>query len=167
MGWRLMTPNDLNEVQALADAIHPDHPEDGRVFMERQRLYPQGCHVLAVEGSLIGYALTHPWRMGEPPPLNSLLGEIPRDPSTYYVHDVALLPEARAKGYASQVVEQVADHARRRDFGNLSLVAVNRSQMFWERLGFRAAAPSGLEGKLKSYGSDAVLMVRNLGEPRV
>ena len=166
MPWRPMTAQDLDRVQVLADAIHPDHPEGKDVFTERQRLYPEGCHVLAVEGCLVGYAIAHPWQLGEPPPLNSRLGAIPHEASTYYIHDVALLPEARGGGYASQIVERLAEHARGAGPHNLSLVAVNRSQMFWERLGFRAAAVPGLDGKLLSYGSDAVLMVRDLTKTR-
>jgi GNAT superfamily N-acetyltransferase len=161
-----MTAQDLDRVQVLADAIHPDHPEGKDVFTERQRLYPEGCHVLAVEGCLVGYAIAHPWQLGEPPPLNSRLGAIPHEASTYYIHDVALLPEARGRGYASQIVERLAEHARGAGPHNLSLVAVNRSQMFWERLGFRATAVPGLDGKLLSYGSDAVLMVRALKKAR-
>lgn len=160
--WRPMTPQDLSRVAALADAIHPAYPEDPAVFAERLRLYPHGCHVLAGAGDLIGYALTHPWRMAEPPPLNARLGAIPQDASTYYVHDVALLPAARGRGYASQLVGLLARHARAAGFGNLSLVAVNGSGGFWERLGFRASAVPGLDGKLSSYGSDAMLMVRDL-----
>ncbi|MFD0462089.1 hypothetical protein ACFQY9_09505 [Microvirga aerilata] len=47
MPWRPMTPQDLAQVQVLADAIHVDHPEDAAVIAERQHLYPQGCLVLA------------------------------------------------------------------------------------------------------------------------
>lgn len=166
MPWRPMTLQDLDRVQVLADAIHPAHPESRDVFTERRRLYPEGCHVLEAEGRVIGYALSHPWRWGEPPPLNSRLGEIPRNASTYYIHDIALLPEARGKGYASQIVERAAEHAREAGLGSLSLVSVNRSQVVWERLGFRATAAPGLDGKLMSYGSDAVLMVRDLTEAK-
>jgi len=162
MPWRPMTACDLPEVQVLADAIHLDHPEDATVFAERLRLYPQGCLALEEGRRLIGYALTHPWHFGKPPALNSPLGEIPRRATTYYVHDVALLPEARGKGYAAQIGERLANHARTAGFGNLSLVAVNNSQGFWERLGFCRTRVPGLEEKLLTYGPDAVLMARDL-----
>jgi ribosomal protein S18 acetylase RimI-like enzyme len=165
MPWRPMTAQDLAQAQILADTIHVDHPEDAEVFAERLRLYPQGCLALEEDGRLIvGYALTHPWHFGRPPALNSLLGEIPHDATTYYVHDVALLPEARGKGYAAQIAQKLARHAKAAGFGNLSLVAVNNSQSFWERLGFRTRRDPGLEGKLLSYGRDAVLMVRELAQ---
>jgi GNAT superfamily N-acetyltransferase len=157
-----MTSRDLTQVQSLADAIHLDHPEDMAVFAERMNLYPQGCLTLEENGRLIGYALTHPWYFGKPPALNCLLGTIPPDATTYYVHDVALLPEARGKGYAVQIGDRLAEHAAKAGFDNLSLVAVNNSQGFWERLGFRKAHVPGLEEKLFTYGPDAVLMARDL-----
>ena len=162
MAWRRMIPQDLAQVQALADAIHVGHPEDPEVLAERQRLYPQGCFMLVEDGRAIGYALTHPWRFAEPPRLNRLLGAIPSSATTYYIHDVALLPKARGKGYAAQITGRLAVHAREAGFDNLSLVAVNGSQSFWEKAGFRVTAVPGLGAKLASYGPDAALMVRDV-----
>ncbi|MEZ0171756.1 GNAT family N-acetyltransferase [Microvirga sp. TS319] len=162
MPWRPMTARDLAQVQILADTIHVDHPEDRQVFEERLRLYPQGCLALEESGHLLGYALTHPWHFGTPPALNSRLGQIPGDATTYYVHDVALLPSARGKGHAGQVGERLLRHARDAGFDNLSLVAVNNSQAFWERLGFHVRKVPGLEAKLLTYGPDAVLMAREV-----
>jgi len=164
MPWRPMTVQDLAQVQVLADTIHLDHPEDAQVFAERLRLYPQGCLALEDDGRLIGYAVTHPWHFGAPPALDSLLRAIPADATTYYVHDVALLPEARGKGHAVQAGERLARHARDSGFSNLSLVAVNNSQPFWGRLGFRVATVPGLEAKLLTYGPGAALMVRDLAQ---
>ncbi|MCB8820082.1 GNAT family N-acetyltransferase [Microvirga rosea] len=160
--WRAMATEDLPAVKTLADHIHVDHPEDMAVFEERLALYPDGCRVLEEHGRLIGYALTHPWRFGAPPALNSRLQTIPVDATTYYLHDVALLPDARGKGHAAGIVNQIAEHARTSGFDNLSLVAVNGSRVFWERLGFREAMTQALRRKLSSYGSDSLLMRREL-----
>ncbi|WP_201863617.1 GNAT family N-acetyltransferase [Microvirga soli] len=162
MPWRPMIPEDLGQVQVLADAIHVGHPEDPEVLAERQSLYPQGCFMLVEDTRAIGYALTHPWRFAEPPRLNRLLGAIPSPAATYYIHDVALLPEARGKGYAAQITSLLVAHARKAGFDNLSLVAVNKSQIFWEKAGFRVIAVPGLDAKLASYGPDAALMVRDV-----
>jgi ribosomal protein S18 acetylase RimI-like enzyme len=159
-----MTPQDLPQVQALADSIHVSHPEDPLVLTERWRLYPQGCLMLVENECAIGYALTHPWRFAEPPPLNRLLGAIPSPATTYYIHDIALLPEARGHGHAAHIADRLAAHAREAGYGNLSLVAVNNSQAFWKKAGFRVIAVPGLEAKLASYGPDAALMVRELGD---
>jgi GNAT superfamily N-acetyltransferase len=157
-----MTPQDLSQVQVLADTIHVNHPEDPEVLAERQRLYSQGCFMLIEDGRAIGYALTHPWRFAEPPPLNRLLGKIPSPAATYYIHDVALIPEARGKGHAAQITSLLVSHAREAGFDTLSLVAVNKSRGFWEKAGFRVIAVPGLEAKLASYGPDAALMVRDV-----
>jgi GNAT superfamily N-acetyltransferase len=165
MSWRPMMLEDMPLVQVLADTIHVGHPEDLEVLAERQRIYPQGCLMLTEDQQAIGYALTHPWHYGEPPPLNGLLGKLPAAPTTYYIHDVALLPVARGKGYAAQAADRLSAHARAAGFGNLSLVAVNRSQAFWERVGFCVLSKTGLDAKLASYGPDAALMVRDLASP--
>jgi GNAT superfamily N-acetyltransferase len=157
-----MTPQDLSQVQVLADTIHVSHPEDPEVLAERQCLYSQGCFMLIEDGRAIGYALTHPWRFAEPPPLNRLLGKIPSPAATYYIHDVALMPEARGKGHAAQITNLLVSHAREAGFDNLSLVAVNKSRVFWEKAGFRVIAVPGLEAKLASYGPDAALMVHDV-----
>jgi GNAT superfamily N-acetyltransferase len=162
MPWRPMIAQDLSQVQALADTIHVSHPEDPEVLAERRRLYPQGCFMLVEDGRAIGYALTHPWRFAEPPPLNRLLGAIPSPATTYYIHDVALMPEARGKGYAAQITSLLVAHAREAGFSNLSMVAVNKSQVFWEKAGFRVIAVPDLKAKLASYGLDAALMVRDV-----
>lgn len=166
MPWRPMTSQDLDDVLKVADEVHVDHPEDREVLEERLHLHPGGCHVLDEDGRVVGYAITHPWRFAEPPPLNARLRAIPDDATTYYIHDVALLPAGRGRGHAARIGNLLADHAKAQGFVTLSLVAVNGSQTFWERLGFRAEAVPGLAAKLLSYGSDAVLMVRDLREAR-
>lgn len=160
--WRPMAAGDLDAVKAMADRIHLDHPEDMAVFAERLALYPAGCHVAQAGGALVGYALSHPWRYGEPPPLNTPLGAIPAAATTFYLHDIALLAEGRGKGLAGRIVAQLASHAEEEGFGNLSLVAVNGSQLFWERCGFRPAMTDALRAKLATYGDDAVLMRREV-----
>src|SRR3712207_8735802 len=37
MTWRPITPQDLDQVQALADAIHVSHPEDPEVLAEDRK----------------------------------------------------------------------------------------------------------------------------------
>ncbi|MGA0596565.1 GNAT family N-acetyltransferase [Enterovirga sp. CN4-39] len=146
----------------LASIVHPDYPEDFSVFAERLALFPQGCFALCDAGRLIGYALSHPWLFGEPPRLNSLLGELPERPTTLHVHDVALLPEARGSGAGSAIVARIAACAASAGLPNLSLVAVDGALSFWERHGFRvddAAVPSA---DLSSYGEGARYMVRKL-----
>ena len=94
---------------------------------------------------------------------NARWGAIPSPATTYYIHDVALLPAARGKGYAAQITDRLIARAREAGFDNLSLVTVNKSQVFWEKAGFRVIAVPDLRPKLASYGPDAALMVRDVG----
>ncbi len=160
--WRAMRPEDVPNVAAIAATIHPRFFEDAEVFAERQRLFPAGAMLLERHGLAAGYALSHPWRLGELPRLNSLLGAIPQDASTYYIHDLALLPEARGERAAGELVGSIEALARSLSFRSMSLVAVNGSRRFWERQGFEVVESSELSAKLGSYEESAVLMVKSL-----
>ncbi len=95
---------------------------------------------------------------------NTTLGRIPEDASIYYIHDLALLPEARGARAAGALVDSLTVLARRLGFSTLSLVAVNDSRGFWERQGFRVVERPNLAVKLASYEDSAVLMERYLQE---
>ena len=163
--WRAMSIADLPLVNKLAARIHPDYPEDDAVFAERLRLYPQGCRVLEGEHGLVAYIVSHPWRHLEPPPLNALLGALPFQPSTFYIHDLALAPQAQGTGAGARIVASLADHAAASGHSSMSLIAVNGSAGFWQRQGFQAVHDPLLESKLRSYGDDARFMSRTLQAP--
>lgn len=160
--WRQMQPADLPAVHALAALIHPAYPEDEAVFAERLRLYPPGCRVLECNGKLTAYAISHPWLDRAPPKLNALLGELPPQPSTYYLHDIALMPGMRGTGAAAELVTSLVEQARAERLPSLSLIAVNGSEGFWRRQGFEAVVCDALTDKLRSYGGDAQFMMRRL-----
>lgn len=157
--WRPMTPADLTAVTEVAGLVHPDYPEDLAVLAERQALYPPGCFML--EGlSVQGYAFSHPWRFGQPPKLNTRLHRLPDDADTFYIHDVAILPDARSGGHGAAIVALLAGQAA--GMGSLSLVAVGHSMAFWLRHGFRPCENNALRTALVSYDEGARFMVRPL-----
>lgn len=160
--WRPMTAADLPIVHALAALIHPAYPENAAVFAERLRLYPLGCRVLERDGELAAYVVSHPWLHHAPPALNVLLGELPARPTTYYLHDLALMPEVRGSGASVQVVGALVEQARNEHLPSLSLIAVNGSAAFWQRQGFESVEDQALTDKLRSYGGDARFMMRRL-----
>ncbi|MDB5530903.1 MAG: family N-acetyltransferase [Devosia sp.] len=160
--WRALSTLDLPMVEAIAAIVHPDFPEDTAVLAERQRLYPDGARFLELGGIPSGYLISHPWTFKSLPALNSRLGAIPPDASTYYLHDLALLNKARGTGAAAMIVGDIINHARAGGFPNLSLVAVNGSQPFWHKHGFRVVNASELAEKLASYEATARFMVKPL-----
>ena len=160
--WRAMTPMDLPAVLAIADAVHPDFPEDAAIFAERLALHPAGCRVLDRDGAILAYVLSHPWAAESCPPLNRLLGALPDPAGSYYIHDLALLPAARGSGAAPAIVAALAEHAAGLGLASMGLVAVNGSASFWRRQGFAEAEVPALSSKLASYGPDARFMLREL-----
>ena len=157
-----MTAYDLPAVEKIAGVVHPNFYEAPEVLAERQRLYRNGCYLLEVGERPTGYVLSHPWEAMSLPPLNAVLGEIPADATTYYLHDLALLPVARRIGAASQIVSALIKHATVRGFPTMTLVALNGSLGFWERHGFAAKDVSHLAGALASYEPSARLMIKEL-----
>jgi len=160
--WRAMTAADLDRVAAIAAAVHPAFPEDAAVFAERLKLYPAGCLMLDGAGGPAAYCLSHPWQAGDPPALNMRLGALPARPSTYYLHDIALMPLARGSGAATAAVIRLMALAKAERLPTLSLVAVNGSGGFWRRHGFHAAADDALAARLASYDATATYMERTV-----
>ncbi len=163
VSWRAMAAADLAAVSNIAAAVHPDFPEEDAVFAERLALCPDGCHVLVHEGDIAGYVISHPWTAGSCPPLNALLGSLPADADSFYIHDLALLPLARGSGAAVSIVDVLKDVARSAGYPRMCLVAVNNSAGFWRRQGFESADAAAMAAKLASYGADARYMTCSLG----
>ncbi len=157
--WRPMVATDLPTVMTIAARVHADYPEHEAVFAERLALFAAGCAMLGQ----VGYAIAHPGVIGAPPPLDHLLGTLPRRPDCLYLHDVAILDGHRGGGHGRAMHQRLCRLARSDDLPRLALVAVNHSEAVWRRLGFRAqAGDQALAAKLQSYGPDAVYMVRDL-----
>jgi len=159
--WRPMALADLAAVNTVAAQVHLAHPEDAAVFAERLALHPAGCSVLEGDDGVAGYIISHPWRTAEPPALNTLLGSIPAPASTYYIHDIAVLPSARRGGAAAAILATLVRHAATLA-DNISIVAIGGTLPFWQRQGFVIARDPKLDAKLKSYDADACYMVRKL-----
>lgn len=157
-----MTKLDLLLAESIAEQVHPDLPEDPSVFAERLRLFPQGCRMLAFASGPVGYVIAHPWFLSQPPKLDTLLGQLPAEPDTFFVHDLALLPVARGGGHAADVVRQMVDDAQALALPTLSLIAVGASAPFWRHMGFERPKNDATPGSLADYGVGACAMVRRL-----
>ncbi len=155
--WRPMHAGDLPDVERISAIVHPRYPEREAVPVERLRLFPAGCLIAPRGGTTIGYAITHPGIIGRPPALDTLLGALPDGADCLYIHDVALLPDARGLRLGAAAAAILASVAKDHGFRYVALTAVNNSTDFWSRQGF-AVAP--VEKSLASYGDDAIYMTR-------
>jgi GNAT superfamily N-acetyltransferase len=158
----MMSAFDVPAVESIAAAVHSTFHETLDVLAERQRLYPHGCYMLEIGERPVGYVLSHPWRAGTVPPLDTRLGALPVDRTTYYLHDLAVLPLARRLGAAGRIIDALTKHARAGGYPSMTLVAVSGSEGYWARHGFVVEDAPHLRDKLMSYEPGARLMVKPL-----
>jgi GNAT superfamily N-acetyltransferase len=159
--WRAMRREDLPAVHELAKRVHAAYPERPEIAEERLALAPEWCRVLEGEGCVRGYLVAHPAKLHAPPPLDTLLGRLPEEAGTLYLHDLVIDPDWRRGGRAVALVAQVEAEACAM-FGSLSLVSIAGVARFWERLGFEAHECTELEEVLRSYDPQARYMVKLL-----
>ena len=158
--WKPLEAGDIPAVFAIAGRLHPELPERLEVLAEKRRLFPDGCRKLVAGGAVVGYGLAHPWRLNAAPKLNAFMERLPAAPDCLYLHDMAVLPEARGRGAAGAYVVYLEGLARRLGLKHLALVSVYGTVPLWEKLGFKthsAGAPP-----LPSYGPTAAYMLRNI-----
>lgn len=157
-GWRAMRDSDLDRVTAISDVVHGDYRESRAVYAERLALYPAGCIVFERDGVVVGFLVSHPWHRDASPKLNAMLGAIPDDAASYYLHDIALLPETRGSGAGAEATAFVLRHARDAAFGDVTLIAVNGADSYWSGQGFAKVLSTAAGGPLPSYGDGTYFM---------
>ena len=139
-----MLPEDIPAVYSLANRVHTLY-ESIDIFVERQKLCPEGCFCLETD-SILGYAISHPYTK-DSPPLDTLLHKIPDESTCWYIHDIVISPEYRHQGYASTIVERITYIAKQK-YNYLALTSVNGTELFWKKHGFEIESISS-----PTYGS--------------
>ncbi len=155
--WRRAAPSDLDAVMAVQAVAHGLLPERREVIADKLDRFGEGCLVLGDGGRVVGYGLAHPWRLDDAPALDTLLARA-QAPDCLFLHDVALLPEARGRGAARAFVRHAAETARAHGLASLALVSVYGTVPVWARLGFAVRDVPALAPKLAGYGADARYM---------
>ena len=156
MRWRAMTAADLPRVTAISAEVHGRYAEPLEVYAERLLLCPSGCFVCEVDGVVRGLLVTHPWQRAAPPPaLGAMLNTIPDPADTWYLHDIALLPDTRGLGAGQAAVALVDGLAREAGVLDITLVAVNGADRYWatQRFDYTVASAGG-------YGPGTYVMRR-------
>ncbi|MCC2602616.1 GNAT family N-acetyltransferase [Sphingopyxis yananensis] len=162
MQWRAMRPDDVDSVDAIAAVVHVNFPEPKAVFANRQAQYPDGCMILEQAGDdgprALGYMIAHPWPMEcEPPALGALVDQMP-DSDALYLHDVAILADARGSGAGGAALRHLMDLARRGGFSRIWLTAVDGADRYWAQKAFHRV------GDDAPYGEGTMVMEYILGD---
>jgi ribosomal protein S18 acetylase RimI-like enzyme len=138
------------------DCYGEGYIEDSRTFTRMITVYPKGCLGVTVGGSLAAYAFFHPYRDNVVKPLDLSL-VLSGTEDCMYLHDIAVHHRHRGMGFTRMLMERVDHETRRGGFDVQCLVAVQNSQEFWRKHGFKTVR------MIESYGdSPAYYMKRNL-----
>ena len=135
--WTDLLPNHLDDLNRIADLVHPNLPERPEVMEEKYHLFPEGCKALMSEGRIVGYAMSHPWTVGHIPPLDSFLVRLPANPTCLHLHDIAILPGFRGRNLSAEFIRISENIARKIPTRHLALVSVYGTHTLWRKTRIR------------------------------
>ena len=130
--------------------------------MEKFHLYPQGCFALAQRNKVVGYGISHAWKLNDIPALDAFLETLPSPAECIYLHDVAIIKGARGHNSASGLIELLKKVAVAERISAMALVSVYGTHVLWGNLGFRETPDPRLSEKLLTYGPTARYMIKQL-----
>jgi len=134
-------------------------PEDVSILKSKWLASPDTCSIYSSnENKILAYLLSHPWGSDSPPKLNEE-APVNNETSNLYLHDLALSNEARGRGIARALVENLINNAKTQGFTKILLVAVQGSSSFWAKYGFMVIVNAAI---CPSYGKEAQLMMLKL-----
>jgi GNAT superfamily N-acetyltransferase len=130
---RNLASEDMDRVLSIQRSCYPPFYHESRETFERLlEIFPEGCI-----GSDAGYAFVHPWVTNSYVPLNSEYLRLPDAPDCMYIHDLSVLPEQRGKGAGRKIFFRILELTHEKGFRYMELVAVQRSEIYWQKLGFK------------------------------
>lgn len=159
--WRQSVDEHLQAIRAIADVVHPTLKERPEVLAEKCHLFPSGCFSLWFNDEVLGYAISHPWRLHDVPPLDAFLQGLPGDADCLYLHDIAILPGARGYGSTAALVKLLEKVAATLDLPFLALTSVYGTEAFWTRFKFHRSGKMTGDG-IASYGGASCYMIRRV-----
>lgn len=161
---RLMHPNDLPEIMDIQLEIYSDAlQESADIVAERLAQVPDLALVAEDAQGICGYLFSYRSQRGAITPLDGLFVE-PSDSDCLYLHDLGVAPRALKRGIGPSLVKHKLHIARKAGLQHCSLVSVQDSASFWQRLGFQTqnTMNSLQRAALSSYGVPAVYMQKTL-----
>ena len=161
---RPLTDADMPAVAALQlVAFAPLFHEPQEILASRLTVAPNLCWGAFDGDDLLAYILSHPWPAASPPPIGVTLSAPPPS-DNWFVHDLAMGPEARGRGVGRALAQAAAEAAKAAGLVRGDLIAVQGAWAFWEKMGYRPEAdlPPALAAKVAGYGEDARYMTADL-----
>lgn len=139
MKIRPISGEDLKQVLDIQIEVYPPGlQENAATFEDKFSLKPSGIFGAFLEDVLCGYILSHPWSADRVVPLGLARTVLPAKADCVYIHDLAVRPSHRGRGIARLLVDRVFEFGGSLSLGTYTLMAVQSSEPFWSRFGFRA-----------------------------
>ncbi len=116
----------------------------------------------ALEPAIVGYGICYPWILDHAPPLDTLFQALPDGADCLFIHDVALLPQARGQKAGQRFTASARGLAADHGLSHLALISVYESAPFWRAQGFETRTLPGGTAKLAAYGPTAQYMAATI-----
>lgn len=128
---------DWQQIALIQDICYPiEAREETETLQCHWVAAPDFCFVAETGGNVVAYFFAHPWPRRVPPPINTRYAEIPENADSMFIHDLALLPGSRKTGLACELVKHLFEISIKTGFNHFSLISVQGTLRFWEKLGF-------------------------------
>ena len=158
---RTMKAGDLLHILDIQAHCYEEQFHEALPVLEAKLdLSPKSCWVVEGDAGLKGYLFAHPWLSTAPPAWNAVLSQLPDTADCFYLHDLAVAPNARGQGVAEALIAAARQETRGLGFTLAALTAVQGSVPFWSKHGFRACdhKQDSTGQHLKTYGDNACFM---------
>lgn len=160
---RSMTPADIPSVIAIQAACYgPEAIESESIFRARLMVSAHSAWVAEDAQGMCAYLVAYPSQLGNVTPLGGNF-DIPKEPTTLYLHDLAVLQRVAGQGVGSQLVRFGLEAGREFGLPASSLVSIQDSVAFWQRHGYAAwhQLDDQQQRHLATYPGTACYLVRN------
>lgn len=154
-----MTPAELPHVDRIQrQAYEAGLVEPIEALASRLRVAPKFAFVARDGCECLGYLLAHPWPADQSPGLQNSLEILPENCDALHLHDMAVDPAHANRGIGRALLRALIEAARSAGFSQITLVAVQGADTFWNKMGFLAVR------RVDGYDDGALLMRRILEE---
>lgn len=132
-----MVADDIPGVLAVQQDAYSEHfHEPATVIIDRLNSHPHTAWVAEMETVICAYLVAYHSCLGKVNPLHAPFASSDHV-DCLYLHDLAIHSCAQGVGLARRLVSVAQDYAASISLAALALTAVQGSQTFWEKLGFR------------------------------
>lgn len=143
---RAARKSDYSDIAEIGTKSYSEEYYEGEEsFFSKIDGCPSGCFVADLDG-VVGYAISFPYLVGKSFPIDSFFVLVD-NPNCWYIHDVCVAEDFRGMGIARMLASKVIEMG----WDVMCLTAVQGSEGFWERFGFRSFFETDYCGKKASY----------------